>query len=183
SRGLFMGCPAGSSSQITSANLYKAFGMEAAGFDLGDPGSAAGLDGSLAKAYERGEGWFGYYWAPTSFLGKYPMVKVDFEVEHDAEEWNKCTVVPDCANPKPNAWVASEVFTVTTSGFSSKSPEAYGYVSKRNFSNKFMNAFLKWMDESQASGEEAAEEFLMSHEDVWGAWVSADVAAKIKASL
>ncbi|MDX1738452.1 MAG: glycine betaine ABC transporter substrate-binding protein, partial [Alphaproteobacteria bacterium] len=36
SRGLFMGCPAGWNCQITSANLYKAFGMEAAGFDLGD---------------------------------------------------------------------------------------------------------------------------------------------------
>ena len=33
---------------------------------LGDPGTAAGLDGSIAKASEQGENWFGYYWSPTS---------------------------------------------------------------------------------------------------------------------
>lgn len=182
-RGLFMGCPAGWNCQITSSNLFRANGMEDAGFDLGDPGSAAGLDGSLAKAYARKEGWFGYYWAPTAFLGKFDMVKVDFGVPHDKAEWDKCTVVPDCPSPKPNAWVASEVYTVVTKDFSSKSPEAYSYVSNRGFKNNFMNKFLKWMDENQATGEEAAEEFLMKHEDVWGAWVSADVAAKVKASL
>ena len=40
---------------------------------LGLPGSAAGLDGSIAKAYENKEPWLGYYWAPTAILGKYPM--------------------------------------------------------------------------------------------------------------
>ncbi len=183
SRGLFQGCPAGWNCQITGGNLFKAFDMEAAGFDLGDPGSSAGLDGSLAKAYERGQGWFGYYWAPTAFLGKFDMVKVDFEVPHDRAEWERCTVVLDCPDPKPNAWVASEVYTVATADFSSKSPEAYGYVSSRGYKNNFMNKFLKWMNEEQATGEEAAEEFLKKHEDVWGAWVSADAAAKIKASL
>ena len=85
-----MGCPAGWNCQITSGNLYNAFGMDAAGFDLGNPGSAAGLDGSLAKAYERGDAWFGYYWAPTAFLGKFDMVKVDFGVPHNKEEWDDC---------------------------------------------------------------------------------------------
>lgn len=183
SRAGFMGCPSGWNCQITTANFHKAFNMEDSGFDLVDPGSAAGLDGSLAKAYERGEGWFGYYWAPTSFLGKYEMVKVDFEVGHDPKEWHSCSVVADCADPKPNAWVVSDVFTVTTAGFAEKSPEAYGYVSKRSFTNNFMNKFLKWIDENQASGEEAAEEFLIEHQDVWTAWVTPAVADKVKAAL
>ena len=38
---------------------------------LVDPGSAAGLDGSIAKAGDRGENWFGYYWSPTAMVGKY----------------------------------------------------------------------------------------------------------------
>ena len=33
--------------------------MEKKGWVLVDPGSAAGLDGSMAKAVERGENWFG----------------------------------------------------------------------------------------------------------------------------
>ena len=46
------------------------------GWLLVDPGSAAGLDASMAKAAERGENWFGYYWSPTALIGKYAMVPV-----------------------------------------------------------------------------------------------------------
>ena len=73
----FYGCPAGWNCQISTGNLFKALKLEDAGFEIVDPGSGAGLSGSIAKAYERGEGWFGYYWAPTAVLGKYKMVKVD----------------------------------------------------------------------------------------------------------
>ena len=45
--------------------------MEKKGWVLIDPGSAAGLDGSIAKAAESGNPWFGYYWNPTSIVGKY----------------------------------------------------------------------------------------------------------------
>ena len=183
SKGLFMGCPAGWNCQITSGNLYKAFEMEKAGFVLGDPGTSAGLDGSLAKAYERGEGWFGYYWAPTAFLGKYEMVKVDFGVPHNKEEWDNCTTNAECTNPKPNDWSPSEVFTVTTTKLKDKAPAAYAYFAKRGYKNQFLNKYLKWMDENQATGEEAAENFLKNHEDVWTAWVSKDVADKVRASL
>ena len=183
SEGLFMGCPSGWNCQITSGNLYKAFGIEAAGFSLGDPGSAAGLDGSLAKAYERGEGWFGYYWAPTAFLGKYEMVKVNFGVPFNQKEWDTCITIIDCTDPKPNAYSPSDVFTVTTADFKNKSPVAYAYFAKRGFKNDFMNAFLKWMDENQATGEEAATHFLKNYEEVWTSWVDNATAKKIKAAL
>ena len=183
SQGFFMGCPAGWNCQITSTNLFKANNLEEAGFVLGDPGSAAGLDGSLAKAYERGEGWFGYYWAPTAFLGKFDMVKVDFGVPHNKEEWDSCTVVVDCLEPKPNAWSPSDVYTVTTTDLKNKAPEAYAYFAKRGLKNDFLNGLLKWMDENQATGPEAASHFLNNNEAIWSTWVSAEVAGKIKASL
>ncbi|MBL3684762.1 hypothetical protein F2981_21710 (plasmid) [Sinorhizobium meliloti] len=46
----------------------------------GDTGSAAGLDASIAKAYERKAGWLGAYWAPTALLAKYPMVRLQADV-------------------------------------------------------------------------------------------------------
>ena len=46
-----------------------------------------------------------------------------------------------------------------------------------------MNGMLVWMGEEQAGGADAAVEFLIQHEDLWTTWVSADAAAKIKASL
>ena len=50
-----MGCPAGWGCQLANANLYRAFEMEKKGWKLIDPGSAAGLDGSIAKASDSGE--------------------------------------------------------------------------------------------------------------------------------
>ena len=50
SKGAFVGCPAGWGCQLANANLFRAFDMKAKGWVLVDPGSAAGLNGSIAKA-------------------------------------------------------------------------------------------------------------------------------------
>ncbi|MBT4889260.1 MAG: ABC transporter substrate-binding protein [Rhodospirillales bacterium] len=184
SRAMFMGCPAGWNCQIANTNLHKAFKLDEAGFDLGDPGSAAGLDGSMSKAYERGEGWFGYYWAPTAFLGKFDMAKVDMGVEHEVTAWTSCIGTDiECLDPKPNTFPVSDVYTLVSKGFAERSPEAYSYVSNRSYKNKFLNGFLKWIDDNQVGGEEAAEKFLKDNEDMWTPWVSSEVAAKVKAAL
>ena len=90
------------------------------GWVLVDPGSAAGLDGSIAKAAEGDKNWFGYYWSPTSIIGKYNMQPVDFGVPFaGSENWDGCIVKSEqeCANPKASAWTTSEVNTVVTDNF------------------------------------------------------------------
>ncbi|HEX5932957.1 MAG TPA: glycine betaine ABC transporter substrate-binding protein, partial [Pseudorhizobium sp.] len=77
SKGAIHNGPAGWGGTVATTQLYKAYGAEEAGFTLVDTGSSAGLDGSIAKAYEGKEGWVGYYWAPTALLGKYEMVKLE----------------------------------------------------------------------------------------------------------
>ena len=42
---------------------------------------------------------------------------------------------------------------------------------------------LVYMTENQATGEDAAIEFLATKEDVWTKWVPADVAKKVKSAL
>ena len=107
-------CPSGWNCQVSSANLYKALGAEKAGFELVDSGSAAGLDGSISNAFAKKTGWLGYYWAPTAVLGKYEMTKPSFGVENHKAEWDTCTAIPDCPNPKVNAYPVSDVYTVVT---------------------------------------------------------------------
>ena len=65
---------------MTTGNFFKAYEADKRGFNLLDTGSAAGLDGSIAKAYERKQPWLGYYWAPTAILGKYNLVRLGFDV-------------------------------------------------------------------------------------------------------
>ncbi len=179
-RSAFVGCPAGWGCQISSGNLFKALKLADHGFELVDPGSAAGLDGSIAKAYERGEPWFGYYWAPTAILGKYEMVKVDFGSGIDKDHFNTCITKTDCADPRPTMYPPSPVDTVTTEDFASKASDAYKYLTRRAFTNNDMNKLLVWIEDNQADGETAAVHFLKSHEAMWTPWVSAGVAAKVK---
>ncbi|NGN99897.1 ABC transporter substrate-binding protein [Grimontia sp. S25] len=183
SKSAFYGCPAGWNCQISSGNLFNAMGLEDKGFELIDPGSGAGLSGSIAKAYERGEGWFGYYWAPTAVLGKYEMVKVDFGSGIDEDHFKTCTTNADCLEPKVTMYPPSAVDTVITESFAQNSPEAVSYLSNRSFTNAQLNSLLAWMEENQADGEIAALYFLENHEDIWGAWVTPEVAKKIKSSL
>jgi glycine betaine/proline transport system substrate-binding protein len=186
SKGAFVGCPAGWGCQLANANLFRAFEMEKKGWVLVDPGSAAGLDGSMSKAAERGENWFGYYWAPTALIGKYNMVPLDFGVPFAGKEnWDGCIVKAeqDCVSPKPSAWTKSEVHTVITDSFKKKGGAAITYLSKRIVPGPIMNSMLVFMADEQAAGNDAAIEFLKKHEAIWSKWVSADVAKKIKKTL
>ncbi len=186
SKGAFIGCPAGWGCQLVNANLFRAFDMEEKGWVLVDPGSAAGLDGSMAKAVERDQNWFGYYWSPTAMIGKYEMVLLPFEAEYAGDDnWNGCIALAeqDCADPKPTAWTKSEVHTVITDEFKKKGGPAVDYLSKRIFPGAIMNGMLVYMQDEQAGGEDAAFEFLEKHGDIWESWVSPEVAEKVKSAL
>lgn len=183
SRGAIHNCPSGWNCRISTTNLYQALEAEKAGFKLTDPVSAAGLDGSIAEAFERKTGWLGYYWAPTAILGKYEMTLLSFGVDHDRAEWDSCTSVPDCPNPKLNSYPVSDVFTVVTKSFSEKASAAMDYVTAREWDNATVNRILAWMDENRATNEDAARYFLREFPEIWGKWVRADVAEKVKAAL
>ena len=190
SKAAVINCPSGWNCQISTANLYKAIGAEKDGFTLVDSGSAAGLDGSIANAFEKKTGWLGYYWAPTAILGKYEMTKLSFGVEHDKAEWDKCTGIPEekwgetgCTAAKVNAYPVSDVYTLVTKGFAEKAGVAMDYVKTRKWDNQTVGKVLAWMDENQGTNEDAAKHFLKEYPDMWTKWVAPDVAEKVKAAL
>ncbi|QCI99432.1 ABC transporter substrate-binding protein [Agrobacterium larrymoorei] len=184
SKGAIVNGPQGWGGTVVTAQLYKAYGAEKAGFNLIDSGSSAGLDGSIAKAYERKQPWVGYYWSPTALLGKYEMVKLAHGVPADAAEWKRCNTVADCPDPKPNDWPVDKVVTLVAKPFSEKAgPEVMDYLDKRSWSNATVNKLMAWMTDNQATGEDGAKHFLKENPDVWTKWVSPEVAEKVKASL
>ena len=184
SKGAVHNGPQGWGGTVVTSQLYKAYGGEAANFTLVDTGSAAGLDGSIAKAYERKEGWVGYYWAPTALLGKYEMVKLEHGVPFDAAEWKRCNTVADCADPKKNDWPKDTVQTLVTKPFSERAgADVMGYLNKRAWSNATVNKLMAWMTDNQASGDDGATQFLKETEALWKDWVSPEAAEKIKAAL
>ncbi|QUM76265.1 ABC transporter substrate-binding protein [Moritella sp. 24] len=183
SRSAFMACPAGWTCQISTTNLYKAMDLADYGFDLVDPGSGAGLSGSMVKAYENKEAWFGYYWSPTAIMDKYDMVRVDFGTGFNRDEFENCTIIEECEDPKVTDYPAAPVQSIVTSSFSKREPEVMQYLGKRSFTNAQMNQQLAWIDEEQADGDYAAENFLLNNKAMWSQWVTQDVALKIDAAL
>jgi len=180
-KGRFYNCPAGWQCQIVNENLMKAYGLDEAGFTLFDPGSGPGLAGAIAKAYEREEPVFAYYFEPTAILGKYDMVRVG-GMKHDPETW-ECVTLSDCEDPQPNMYPTSDVLTVVTSRFAKAAPQTMDFISNVSVSNAVINAVLAWQEDTQATAEGAAIHFLRTYPEVWTPWVSTEVAEKVTAAL
>ncbi len=136
-------------------------------------GSDAALAGSMAAAYERGEPWFGYYWAPTWVLGKYDMFPLE-EPPYDQEVWE---TTRGCAYPSNNVNVA------LNSAFAARNPELVEFLTNYNTLTAQHNDVLAYMEEHNATPEEAALYYLREFEDWWTAWVPGDVANAVKAAL
>lgn len=183
SKGGFYDCPPGYGCQIMLQNYFKAYDMADKGWTLVPTGSAAGLDGSIAKAFASQKGWIGYYWSPTAIMARYPLKKLEWDVPFDEAEWTNCTTKPDCANPKINAWPVADVYTLLTPKIEKNDPQAAEYLKKRAWSNDVVNKLLAWKDENQATGEDTAFHFLEESPDVWTQWVSPEVAEKVKDAL
>lgn len=174
--------PQGWGDTVVTAQLYKALDMDNKGFVLVPSGSAAALDGAITKAYEQKQGFIAAYWAPTSLLVKYPMVRL--EGAHDDAEWARCTSVQDCPDPKVNYWAPAETNTLASADFAANmDPALKEYFGKRSWTQAEVGQVMLWMTENQATGEDGAKWFLENMPDVWTKWVPADVAEKIKAAL
>ena len=184
SKGAILNGPQGWGGTVVTTQMFKATDAEGKGFKLVDTGSAAGLDGAIARAYERQQGFIAYYWAPTALLGRYEMVRLEGDAPHDAAEWARCNTVAECADPKPNEWPTDKIVTLVAKSFSDRAGnEVMDYLAKRSWSNDFVNGVMAWMTDTQATGEDGARHFLQENPDMWKAWVSPEAAEKIEAAL
>lgn len=182
SKGAIIQGPQGWGDTVVTAQLYKGLDLDNKGFTLVPSGSAAALDGAISKGYEQKQGFIAQYWAPTSLLVKYPMVRL--EMAHDDAEWARCTSVQDCPDPKPNYWKQAEMVTLASKPFTDRiDPAVKEYIGKRSWNQAQVSEVMAWMTDNQANGADGAKWFLKNKQDIWTQWVPADVAEKIKAAL
>lgn len=179
--GLFGNCPDGWACRIVNDSMIEATDMEARGIEVFNHGSGETLATALAAAYEDQEPWFGYYWAPTAILGKYPMALVD--MGGYKEEVHACNREETCTNPGISAYPQSAVKTAATTDFRAREPEIADLMSKVTFTNAQMNGLLAWMEDNNASAEEGAVHFLTNNQDAWSGWLSDDARENLSALL
>ena len=172
-KGGFVTCPPGSGCQISNANLFVANKMKEQGWEMIEPGSYAAEDATISKAAQRNEPWFGYYSAPTAFVGKYNLVKLDWGVSFAGQEnWN-CITKPDCPSPKPSSWTESFVRTIFTDKYNQKvSPDIKNYFASRVIPGDVMNGLLLYMEDNQSTPDMVAEYFIDTNKDMVNSWLN-----------
>ncbi len=179
--GMFNNCPDGWGCRIVSDNLARAFDLEGHDIEVFNHGSGETLATSMASAFESEEPWFGYYWAPTTPLGKYDMTSIDLG-DYDAEI-HSANQNADTPAPKPSAFPTAPVLTVVTKDFSESHPEETELLSNVSFKTDTMSGLLAWQDENNASNEETAVYFLQNNKDIWGPWLNDSAREKLGALL
>ncbi|SEQ53382.1 glycine betaine/proline transport system substrate-binding protein [Loktanella sp. DSM 29012] len=173
----FHNCPDGWGCKNTNTALTQAAGLADDGYEIFQHGSGETMAASIAAAFENQEPWLGYYWAPTSVLGKYDMTMVDLG-EYN-EEIHTCNSDPECEEVGLSSYPVGPVKTVVTTTFQDENPEIAEMMSKVSFTNNQMGEVLAWKEENNASAEEAAVYFITNNSDVWSQWLNEEAATNL----
>jgi len=178
--GRFNNCPVGWGCRTVNDNIIKALGLRDK-MEVFDHGSGETLATSIAAAYNDKEPWFGYYWAPTAVIGKYPLTQIKIgDIDAAIHLANQ-----DVDNPKPGVsdFPPAPVLTVSTAAFVKSNPDIANLMRNVSFDIKVLNAVLAWKDENGASAEEAAVHFITNNSDVWSGWVNDAAREKLSALI
>jgi glycine betaine/proline transport system substrate-binding protein len=112
-KGRFYGCIPGWQCQVINEIKFELYGLNDY-YNRFNPGSDTALASSIVAAYESGEPWLGYYWAPTWVMGLVDLTKLD-EPPYSDECWeNIRDGGPPCAYPdKENDIATTPAFAET----------------------------------------------------------------------
>lgn len=177
----FNNCPDGWGCRVVSDNLIRALDLESSGIEVFNHGSGETLGSSMASAVQDGEPWIGYYWGPTVPMGKYDMTRVklgDYNQEVHENNMNQ-----NADNPGVSEFPAAPVLTSVTTDFKKRQPEVTEMLSKMTFQTATMSSILAWMDDNNASAEEAAVYYLSNNASEWSSWLNDSARANLAAVL
>ena len=172
---IYIGVPGWELTEINEAKL-QAYGLED-DFNAFLPGSTQALMASLVAAYEQGEPWIGHLWEPHWVLAQLDMTRIE-EPEYTEECWEQVYEGEvGCAYPNV------EVHISANAEFAEQAPEVIAFLENYQTSTELTNQAMLYMEENEATEQEAALWFLREYEDVWTEWVSDDIADQVRDAL
>ncbi len=168
SKGRIYGAISGWEVDQVMRNKYEFYGLDE-NYNYFDPGSEAALSAAIASAYEKGEPVVAYHWEPTWLTGKYDLVLLEDE-PFQAELYHSGQV--EC--PPMNITIA------VNNDFFEKAPEYCEFLSKYRTSSALTAEGLAYMQDYEATYEEAAAWFLREHDELVESWLPADKAELVR---
>jgi glycine betaine/proline transport system substrate-binding protein len=134
-------------------------------FQIVAAGSEEAILAALDSAYSREEPLLFYFWTPHSAHAKYDLAEVALPPYSDECYAQAESGGVDCDYP------SDELFKIFWSGLQDAAPDAYALLKNINYSTDDQIGMIAAVDVDGKSVEEAAREWLDSHEDVWKAWL------------
>jgi|LSQX01.3.fsa_nt_gb glycine betaine/proline transport system substrate-binding protein len=174
SKGRIYGSPPGWEVDNILRTKVETYGLDEH-YNYFSPGSSSGLAVSLGTSYENGDPWVGYYWEPEWVMAKYDLTLLEDE-PFDEELWGEEAGYA-CE------WPSVDVTIAVHKDMPEKAPEIVEFLSNYKTGKDLNNNILAYMQDNDASAEEAAKYFLQEYDELWISWVSEDIAEKVKAAL
>ncbi|MDF0729580.1 ABC transporter substrate-binding protein [Pseudomonas entomophila] len=179
-KGRFLNSPSGWTSETVNSQKLKAYGLDGL-YNNFRSGSGAALDAEVSSAIRRGQPVLFYYWSPTPLMGRFELIRLQ-EPPFDEQAWATLTD-PANPNPKGSGSLAAKLSIGVSAAFHKDYPDLVALFEKVDLPIDTLNKALAQMSEKRQDPRDAALAFLREHPQVWKAWVSDEVAAKVAQSL
>ncbi|WP_163971836.1 ABC transporter substrate-binding protein [Oceanobacillus halotolerans] len=144
---------------------YEHYGLDET-YNYFRAGSESAINISLQEAYEKGEPWIGYNYEPNWVMGKFDMTPILEEEPGPLESIG-----------------AQDIDIISNDTLPERAPEVVEFLKNYVTSSAVANDALVFMQEEEATPEDAALKFLKENEDLWTEWVPEDVAEKVKEGI
>ncbi|CAH0650260.1 MULTISPECIES: ABC transporter substrate-binding protein [Pseudomonas] len=179
-KGRFLNSPSGWTSETVNSQKLKAYGLNELYTNFRS-GSGAAMDAEITSAIRRGQPVLFYYWNPTPLMGRYKLVRLQ-EPPFDANAWATLT---DASNPNPQGSqsLPAKLSIGVSKAFRDGYPDLVRVFEQVDLPIQRLNQALANMSEKRTPPHDAALAFLRDNREVWKAWLPADIAAKVEASL
>jgi len=183
-KGRFLNCPAGWQCEVFNSKKLAAYGLNDSFVNF-RPGTGAALDAAVSSAVKRKRPVLFYYWGPTWLLGQLGSQLVMLqEPAYDAAVWQALSDAKTPADVKAaTAYPTVQVLIGARKDFLDQAPAIHQFLRRYRTSGQMVSEALAYMQDTKGSADDAARQFLKTRQDVWRAWVSAEVAAGVMAKL
>ena len=176
--GRFYNCPAGQVCEVINSKKLTAYGRDE--YYVTCRASGQALLAVVESAILQQEPILFYYYGPSWLLGKYEFYQLE-EPPFDQAVWDALNAED---NPtEATAYPMSNVIIGANTEFANEAPTTIAFLDAYETTNAMVSVWLAYMQENDASPEEAAIAFLQANPDLWVNWVPEDVAERVAAAL
>jgi len=152
-------------------NKFRYHGLDS-NFNFFRVGSEAVLFASLLHAYNLGEPWIGYLYAPSWIVGRLDLVMLE------AEPFD-----PELFRTGATAFPSQNLLTVSSSFFPEKAPDLLDFFGNFSTSADAVSEALAHLEDTGESHANVAIWFMRKHDNLLDEWLTPEQAKRVREAL